>query len=173
VFPTRSLKPLCPVVLRLTLVLVGATLLTACSDHVEGLWTYSCERSALVPDGDRCHARLELEHNTLAVIPEADGWLLAASWIGEDYHLIQANFDIPGLRKTVRQEDGYCAGPTCWIEFSDAEISRISQRGVWRIEVTRVFESETGGMRRGTRGLHTTSRGLSDVLSTLRETPAP
>lgn len=127
----------------------------------------------LVMESDRCHAALDREDTPLAFIPESDGWLFAGAWTSEDYLLIQATIDIPGLRRSVRAEDGYCAGPTCWIELTDAEVSRIARRGSFRVELTRVFYSEDGRMRRGTTGFHVPVRGLPEALESLRDGKPP
>ncbi len=144
-------------------------MLAACGRFIAGEWQYTCEPSPLVPDTDQCHAALDLDGTALAFIPEGDGWLFAGAWLGEDYRLIQATVDIPGLRKVVRLEDGYCSGPVCWIEFTDTEVARIAERGALRVELTRVFHSEeTGRMRRGTTGLHAPTRGLEQAIERLR-----
>ena len=151
-------------------------MLGACARFIAGEWEYTCEPSPLVPDSDRCHAALSLDETALAFIPEGDGWLFAGAWLGEDYRLIQATVDLPGLRRAVRLEDGYCSGPVCWIEFTDAEVARIVERAAFRVELTRVFHSEeTGRMRRGTTGFHVPSRGLGEAIERLREAnePAP
>jgi len=156
--------------LPFVLVLCGVVLLSACARFIAGEWQYTCEPSPLVPDSDRCHAAMDLNGTALAFIPEGDGWLFAGAWLGEDYRLIQATVDLPGLRRAVRMEDGYCSGPVCWIEFTDAELARIVARGAFRVELTRVFHSEeTGRMRRGTTGFHASSRGLGDVVERLRQ----
>jgi len=155
--------------LSLVLVLGGVVLLAACTRFIAGDWAYTCEPSPLVPDSDRCHAALELDGTALAFIPEGDRWLFAGAWLGEDYRLIQATVDLPGLRRSVRLEDGYCSGPVCWIEFTDAEVARIVARGSFRVELTRVFHSEeTGRMRRGTTGFYAPSRSLEEAVERLR-----
>lgn len=148
-------------------------LLSACGDFLPGQWEYRCEPSMLVLERDRCYAALDREGTPLAFIPEGDGWLFAAAWTGDDYQLIQSTLDIPGLRRAVRAEDGYCAGPICWIEFTDAEVSKVARRGSFRVELTRVFYSEEGRMRRGTTGFHAPSRGLSEALERLRSGTSP
>lgn len=150
------------------LILVTVAVSTACSNFIPGQWEHQCSASPLVPDADRCHAALDLDDTALAVIPEADGWLFAGAWLGEDYRLIQATFDIPGLRRSVRLEDGYCSGPVCWIEFTDTEIERIVKRGSFRVELTRVMYEESGRMRRGTTGFHAPTRGMRDAIEQLR-----
>ena len=150
------------------LILGAVALSTACSSFIAGQWEYRCDASPLVPDAERCHAALDLDGTALAVIPEADGWLFAGAWMGEDYRLIQATFDIPGLRRSVRLEDGYCSGPVCWIEFTDTEIERIVKRGSFRVELTRVMYEESGRMRRGTTGFHAPTRGMGDAIEQLR-----
>lgn len=148
-------------------------LLSACGDFLPGQWDYSCEPSLLVMEPDRCHAGLDREGTPLAFAPEGDGWLFAGAWTSDEFQLIQATLDIPRLRRSVRAEDGYCAGPICWIEFTDAEVKRIAQRGSFRVELTRVFHSEEGRMRRGTIGFHVPTRGLSDALERLRSETLP
>lgn len=144
------------------------TYLSGCGSFVPGQWEDRCEPSMLVFERDRCYAALDREGTPLAFIPEGDGWLFAAAWIGEDFQLIQSTVDIPGLRRTVRAENGFCAGPMCWIEFTDAELAKIARRGSFRVELSRVFYSEEGRMRRGTTGFHAPTRGLSDALDRLR-----
>ena len=122
----------------------------------------------LVPDADRCYASLARTGTPLAFVPEGNGWLFAGAWSGEAFQLIQATLDVPGLRRSVRAEDGYCSGPICWIEFTDREASRLSQRGSFRVELTRVVYSEEGRMRRGTTGFHVPTRGLESALERLR-----
>lgn len=153
----------------LAILILGAVVLgTACSTFIPGQWEHRCDGSPLVPDAGRCHATLDLGDTRLAIIPEGNGWLLAGAWLGEDYRLIQATFDIPGLRRAVRLEDGYCSGPVCWIEFTDAEIERVLQRGHFRVELTRVHYEESGRMRRGTTGFHAPTRGMEDAIEQLR-----
>jgi len=149
------------------------TLISACGDFLPGQWEYRCEPSMLVLERDRCYAALDLEGTPLAFIPEGDGWLFAAAWTSDDYQLIQSTLDIPGLRRAVRAEEGYCAGPICWTEFTNAEVSRIAGRGAFRVELTRVFYSEEGRMRRGTTGFHVPSRGLPETLERLRGQTSP
>jgi len=159
--------------LRIATAAAAVALLAACGDFLPGQWEYRCAPSMLVMESDRCHAALDREETPLAFIPEGDGWLFAGAWTSDDYQLIQATLDIPGLRRAVRAEDGYCAGPICWIEFTDAEVSKIARRGSLRVELTRVFHSEEGRMRRGTTGFHVPTRGLSDVLERLRSEALP
>jgi hypothetical protein len=149
------------------LLLVALLVLSGCAPRLPGQWAFSCEPSGLVPDGDRCHAALILEDTELAFMREADDWLLGAAWTGPDFQMIQATIDIPGLRKTVRGEDGYCSGPVCWIELTQDEVSRLADRRSFRVELTRVFLRETGGMRRGTTGFHATTVGLAPALERL------
>jgi len=158
--------------LRIATAAAAVTLLAACGNFLPGQWEYRCDPSMLVMESARCHAALDREETPLAFIPEGDGWLFAGAWTSDDYQLIQSTLDIPGLRRAVRAEDGYCAGPICWIEFTDAEVSKIARRGSFRVELTRVFHSEEGRMRRGTTGFHVPTRGLSDALERMRsETP--
>ena len=110
---------------------------------------------------------LALEDTELALMREADHWLLATAWMGPDFQMIQATIDIPGLRRTVRGEDGYCSGPVCWIELTEKEVGKLADRGYLRVELTRVFLRETGGMRRGTTGFHATTNGLEPALERL------
>ncbi len=158
--------------LRMATAAAAVTLLAACGDFLPGQWEYRCEPSMLVMESGGCHAALDREGTPLAFIPEGDGWLFAGAWTSDDYQLIQSTLDIPGLRRAVRAEDGYCAGPICWIEFTDAEVSKIARRGSFRVELTRVFHSEEGRMRRGTTGFHVPTRGLSDALERLRSEAA-
>jgi hypothetical protein len=158
---------------RIVIAAAAVILLSACGDFIPGQWEHNCKRSMLVMDSDRCHVALDREGTPLAFIPEGDGWLFAAAWTSEDYPLIQATFDIPGLRRAVRAEGGYCAGPICWIEFTDAEVSKVARRGSFRVELTRVLHSEDGRMRRGTTGFHVPTRGLSDALQRLRTESSP
>jgi hypothetical protein len=157
---------------RIVIAAAAVILLSACGDFIPGQWEYNCGRSMLVMEADRCHVALDRDETPLAFIPEGDGWLFAGAWAGENYQLIQATLDIPGLRRTVRAEGGYCAGPICWIEFTDAEVLKIARRGSFRVELTRVFRSDEGRMRRGTTGFHVPTRGLSDALERLRTEPS-
>jgi hypothetical protein len=52
--------------------------------------------------------------------------------------------------------------------LTDAEVSKIARRGSFRVELTRVFRSEEGRMRRGTTGFHVPTRGLPEALERLR-----
>jgi hypothetical protein len=147
--------------------LLATLLLSGCSLGLPGQWEYSCDRSGLVPDTDRCHVSLALEDTELAFMREADRWLLATAWMGPDFQMIQATIDIPGLRRTVRGEDGYCSGPVCWIELTQEQVTKLADRRFFRVELTRVFLRETGGMRRGTTGFHATTNGLAAALERL------
>ncbi len=159
--------------MRAGIAVAAIALLSACGQFLPGEWEYRCAPSPLVPESERCHAALDREGTPMAFIPEGDGWLFAAAWIGEDFQLIQSTLDTPTLRRSVRAEDGYCAGPICWIEFSDAQMSRIERRGSFRVELTRVFYSEEGRMRRGTTGFHVPARGLPEALERLRSETEP
>lgn len=149
------------------LLLSALLILSGCSPGLPGQWQYSCEPSGLVPDGDRCHVSLAVEDTELAFMREGDGWLLGTAWVGPDFQMIQSTIDIPGLRKTVRGEDGYCSGPVCWIELTLEEVTKLADRRYFRVELTRVFLRETGGMRRGTTGFHATTVGLTSELERL------
>ncbi len=149
------------------LLLSALLILSGCSPGLPGQWQYSCEPSGLVPDGDRCHVSLTLKDTELAFMREADGWLLGTAWMGPDFQMIQSTIDIPGLRKAVRGEDGYCSGPVCWIELTQEEVTKLAARRYFRVELTRVFLRETGGMRRGTTGFHATTVGLAPALERL------
>lgn len=162
-----------PLGLRVATVTAAVTLLSACGDFLPGQWEYRCEPSMLVMESGLCHAALDREETPLAFVPEGEGWLFAGAWTGDDFQLIQSTLDIPGLRRSVRAEDGYCAGPICWIEFTDAEVSKIARRGSFRVELTRVFHSEEGRMRRGTTGFHVPVRGLPESLERLRSEALP
>jgi hypothetical protein len=165
--PTQLRAPL------LALAVGLAFVLAACGRFIPGEWQYTCEPSLVVPETGRCHAALPLDGSSLAFIPEGDGWLFAGAWLGEDYRLIQATLDLPGLRRAVRLEDGYCSGPVCWIEFTDAEVERILQRSAFRVELTRVVHSDdTGRMRRGSTGFLAPTRGLDQAVTRLRTDPA-
>jgi hypothetical protein len=139
-------------------------MLTGCSPRLPGHWEHSCEPSTLVPDRDRCHASLKLEDTALAFVREADGWLLAAAWESPDFRMLQATIDIPGLRKSVRAENGFCSADVCWIELTRDEAAKLSTRRHFRVELTRVFLREAGGMRRGTTGFSATTAGLAQAL---------
>ncbi|MBS0003416.1 MAG: hypothetical protein KFF45_10115 [Thioalkalivibrio sp.] len=156
----------------MAIAMMGIALLSGCGRFLPGEWEYSCAPSLLVLETEHCHARLEREGTPLAFIPEGDDWLFAAAWTGEDFQLIQTTLDTPTLRQSVRAEDGYCAGPICWIEFTDAQVSRIARRGSFRVELTRVFYTEEGRMRRGTTGFHVPVRGLPEALEHLRSDAA-
>jgi hypothetical protein len=148
-------------------VLLATLLLSGCSLGLPGQWEHSCEPSGLVPDTGRCHVSLVLEDTELAFMREADRWLLATAWVGPDFQMIQTTIDIPGLRRTVRGEDGYCSGPVCWIELTHEEVTKLADRRFFRVELTRVFLRETGGMRRGTTGFHATTKELAAALERL------
>ena len=151
--------------------IVSLGLLAGCGKHLPGTWELRCDASLLVPDGDRCRASLRLEQSHLALFPEGEGWLLAAAWTGPEIQLIQATVDTPVFRQSVRLEDGFCAGPICWLELDAGVLDRMAARHAWRVELSRIFPSETGGTRRGTMAFHATTRGLTTILPELTAAP--
>lgn len=147
--------------------------LSGCGQGLEGEWEVVCEPSFLAPESSTgCYARLNSGTLALALLPEDNHWLLASAWMEEDFLLVQSSFDATFLRRTVRAENGFCLGRTCWMEFSTEEVQRWAQRSNVRIELTRVFWNEEGRMRRGTKAFSAPTRGLPDILQNGLE-PSP
>lgn len=152
----------------LCLLLAGCLATENPADTATDTWSVRCTPSILVPEHHGCHAWIALEDRALAVFPEGAQWLIATGWIGVNHQLLQATLDVSGfpagLRKSVRAEHGYCAGSVCWIEVSTEELLKLTQKRLIRVELTRVFVNEEGQYRRGTRGFHAPTQGLTAAL---------
>lgn len=145
-----------------------AWLSSGCTGYIPGEWESRCTDTLLVPEGDQCYGYLDLDHSRFALFREEEHWLLATAWIGPEYQLIQSTIDVSRLRRSVRLEDGYCAGPICWIPLTDAELDYITQRHSFRTELTRIFPNEAGtGTRRGTTAFHAPTEKMAHAIESL------